>query len=121
MPTEKRTFGDEGEKIAEAFLRARGFRVMARQARVGRLGELDLVALDGGTLVFIEVKTRRSSRFGAPEDAVTPSKLRHLGAAIEAYRQAKGLEARPYRLDVVAVDLCGAAPAVRHLRAVALE
>ena len=121
MRTEKRKFGDEGEEMAAAFLARRGFRLLARNARVSRIGEIDVVALDGATLVFVEVKTRRDRAFGPPEEAVTRSKLRTLAACAEAWRNAKGWTARPWRVDVVAVDLAGGRGEIRHLRGVALD
>jgi putative endonuclease len=120
MITARRKFGDEGEAMAAAFLARRGFRVLARNVRVGRLGELDLVALDGRELVFVEVKTRRGGEFGPPEEAVTPAKLRRIAACAEAWRVAKGWTARAWRVDVVAVDLSGGGIGIRHLPGVAL-
>jgi len=120
MRTARRKFGDEGEDLAAAFLARRGFRILARNVRVPRIGELDIIALDGHELVFIEVKTRRAATFGPPEEAVTPSKLRSIEACAEAWRVTKGWTARPYRVDVVAVDRGGVRPEVRHLVRVAL-
>lgn len=121
MKTSKRRFGDEGEAEAAAFLARRGFRVLARNVRVPRVGEIDLIALDGRTLVFVEVKARRSDTFGPPEEAVTPSKLRTLAACAEAWLNAKGWRNRPYRIDVVAVDAAAGRGDIRHLRGVALD
>src|SRR5688572_25948347 len=104
MPTERRAFGDRGEALAENFLRAKGFRILARQARVSRLGELDLVALDGPALVFVEVKTRRDRIFGPPEEAVTPGKLRAIVSAAQAWIGTRGWRGA-WRIDVVAVEM----------------
>lgn len=121
MITARRKFGDEGEALAAAFLMRRGFRILARNVSVGRVGEIDLIALDGRELVFIEVKARRDRAFGSPEEAVTPAKLRRVAAAAEAWRAAKGWAARAWRIDVVAVDLAGGGREIRHLPGVALE
>lgn len=114
MLTPRRRLGNEGEDAAAAYLAAKGFRVLARQARIPRLGEIDLVALDRGTLVFVEVKTRRDAAYGTPEEAVTPAKLRTLQACAEAWRAERGWFDRPYRIDVVAVELTGSVPRLRH-------
>ena len=82
------------------------------------MGEIDIVALQGETLVFVEVKTRHDVSFGAPEEAVTASMLRTIAACAESWRNAKGWSARPYRIDVVAIDLAGQAPVIRHLESV---
>ena len=122
METARRRFGNEGEDVAAAFLARRGFRVLARNARVPRIGEIDLVALDRrGGLVFVEVKTRRDRAFGPPEEAVTSSKLRTVAACAEAWRMAKGWMDRPWRVDVVAVDLTSWKGEIRHLEGVALD
>ena len=118
MDSERKVIGNHGENLAAAFLRSRGFRILERQARVSRVGEIDIVALDGETIVFVEVKARHGSSFGAPEEAVTPSKLRTLAACAESWRARKGWVARPYRIDVVAVDLSSGEPVIRHLESV---
>lgn len=122
MPTAKREFGDHGERLAAAFLERRGFRVLARNVRLGRLGEIDLVLLaaDGG-LVFVEVKARRGRAFGPPEEAVTAAKRRTIAACAEAWREAHGWTARPWRIDVVAIDLSRGASGLRHVEGIALD
>lgn len=118
MPTEKRNIGNRGEELAAAFLRSKGYCILDRQARISRIGEIDIVALDGGALVFVEVKARHDVSFGPPEEAVTASKLRTLAACAESWRIRKGWTARPYRIDVVAVDFAQTPPVIRHLEAV---
>lgn len=121
MPTGRRIFGDAGETTAAGYLARRGFRLLARNVRISRIGEIDIVALDGAELVFVEVKTRRDRAFGPPEEAVTPAKLRTIAACADAWRNAKGWTARAWRIDVVAVDLAAGTPDIRHLKGVALE
>ena len=93
--------------------------LLGRNVRVGR-GELDLIARRGGVLAFVEVKARRTTTFGAPEDAVDPRKRRQVARLAELW-----LGARPWalrgvsdvRFDVVAVDATTRPPTVRHLPA----
>lgn len=115
MAADRKRLGDEGEDLAAAHLRSRGFRILERNARLGRLGELDIVALDGRALVFVEVKTRRGTAFGPPEEAVTPAKLRTIAACAEVWRVARGWTDRPYRIDVIAIEFGPGAPQARHL------
>lgn len=98
-----RLFGDRGERLAAKFLKRQGMRVIARQHR-SRLGEIDLIALDAGCVVFIEVKTRRSHSAGRPEESVTWAKQRQLTRlALEYLKRRRWLGTRSSRFDVVAV------------------
>jgi putative endonuclease len=97
-----RLFGDRGERAAEKFLRRLGYKIVARNVR-NRLGEIDILALDGRTLVFVEVKTRKSDAAGNPAEAVTEAKQKQLVRAASAYLTSQGLHGQPVRFDVVTV------------------
>lgn len=98
-----RLFGDRGERAAARHLRRQGMRIIARQQK-SRLGEIDLVALDAGCVVFVEVKTRRSHAAGRPEEAVTLAKQRQLTRLALADLKRRGwLGKKSARFDVVAV------------------
>ena len=96
------TLGRNGEERAARWLERRGWVVLARRWRC-RLGELDIVALDGETLVFVEVKTRSSARFGAPEEAVGYAKRARIVRSAFAYMRFKKSGERPARFDVIAL------------------
>jgi putative endonuclease len=98
--------GRRGEQLAAELLTQEGYALLARNWR-GREGELDLVALDGATLVAVEVKTRTSARFGHPAEAVTPRKLARLRRLTGQWLTEHGREVtfRDVRIDVVAVVL----------------
>jgi putative endonuclease len=102
MPRRTPRFGDAGEDAAAAYLRRLGWIILERGHR-NRLGELDLVALDGDTVVFVEVKARRSSLHGGPEAAITPDKQRRLTRAALAYLKQRGWLERRARFDVIAI------------------
>ena len=98
-----RIFGDRGERAAARYLKRQGMRILARQHR-SRLGEIDLVALDAGCVVFVEVKTRASDAAGRPEEAVTAAKQRQLTRLALEYLKRRGwLGRKSARFDVVAV------------------
>lgn len=121
--TARGRLGASGERLAARVLEERGYRVVERNWRCP-YGELDVIAEDGPELVFIEVKTRRGTRMGSPEEAITPAKRRHLLAAAQTYLAERGEEQRPYRFDVVAIELGagGKIASVRlHRRAIAEE
>lgn len=108
------TIGQIGEAFAAAYLEQSGYRLVAANFTlpVGRNrrdavinAELDLIAYDGPTLCFVEVKTRTSAWFAPPEVNVDRRKRRQIARAARAYRQMFAIEAEPYRYDVVTVVL----------------
>jgi putative endonuclease len=98
--------GRLGEDMAYRYLRRHGCTVVARNyvARSGA-GEIDLVAWEGGMLVFVEVKTRSSGDFGAPEAAVDGEKQRRIALAAREYGRRAQVEAARMRFDIVSVML----------------
>ena len=98
----RRSLGDRGEDLAAAHLKKQGYNILARNYRTP-IGEIDLVARHQGALVFIEVKTRRSRRFGSPQEAVHPAKQERLRNLAEYYLQQQGLGEVMVRFDVVGI------------------
>lgn len=96
------TLGQRGEAIAAKYLRRFGYKMVARGSR-GALGEIDLVAVDGRTVVFVEVKTRRSQDAGHPADAVDHDKQRRLTRLAVGYLRRHNLLEYPARFDVIAI------------------
>ena len=93
----------------------RGYRIVARRYRV-RGGEIDLVARDGATLVFVEVKARESHEFGAAAEAVTPTKQMRLTRLAGEYLVRHRLQDCPCRFDVVAIHFDGGAPEIEVMQ-----
>jgi putative endonuclease len=98
----KKTLGQRGEDKAAWFLKRLGYKILARGRRLAS-GELDLVALDGRTIVFVEVKTRTSHDVGHPADAVDAIKQRKLTRLAVTFMKRHGLLDFPSRFDVVAI------------------
>ena len=96
--------GRRGETLAAERLGALGYSIVQRNYRCSA-GEIDLVARCGETWVFVEVRTRRSARFGTPEESITLRKRAHLIAAAQHYLQDHALESVAWRIDAVAVEL----------------
>jgi putative endonuclease len=88
-------------------------RVLARNFRC-RSGEIDIVADDRGTVVFVEVKERRGDSHGSAVEAVTPAKRRRVVRAARVYAATHGLSESPVRFDVLAIDWGPEGPRVRH-------
>jgi putative endonuclease len=105
----RRVLGTDGERAAEDFLRRRRYTIVERNYRC-RAGEVDLVALDGATIVFIEVKTRRGAGFGTPLDAVDRRKQRQVCRAAQQFLAENRLQDRDARFDVVGVWWEGGRP-----------
>ncbi len=103
--------GDAGEEMARRFLEQKGFKILEVNYRT-RWGELDLVARDGETLVFVEVKTRTQGRFGSPLDAVTEDKQRRVIRMAQTYLLERRVKDRPMRFDVIGIDLAGGTPRI---------
>ena len=111
----RRALGAAGESAAARLLERRSFRIVETNVRC-RLGEIDIVAIDAGVIVFVEVKSNRGGRFGAPEEMVTLPKQRRLTRLASWYLQRRCWLGRPARFDVVAVDWdAGGACVVRHV------
>lgn len=112
----RRALGRYGERLAERQLRREGFRILARNLNL-RYAELDLVALEGDTLCFVEVRLRSSAAFGSPEESVGRTKRRRLAwAARQALVRFDWPPHRAVRFDVVAVDARAHPPRVRLIR-----
>ena len=104
MAEGRQAVGRAGEEVAIEYLCERGYRILERNFRC-RVGEIDLIARDGRTLAFIEVKTRRSRTFGDPAFAVTSEKQRRLIKASQVYLGRKGDVQEFCRFDVVTIQL----------------
>ena len=124
--------GRRGEEVAATHLEGLGWRILARRLRVGR-DEVDLLAVEPGkppTLVLVEVRSRATSRFGAPEESIDAGKVHRLYRAAAALRSSgrlpdgTALPHLPWRVDLVAVDeIPSIGPgtggrSVRHVRAI---
>jgi len=104
MKTYKQALGIKGEKLALHFLRQRGYKIIARNFSC-RFGEIDIIARQGKTTAFIEVKTRTSCEFGLPQEAIRPEKLKHLWRSAQFYIKRYANPEGEFRFDAVAVVL----------------
>jgi len=101
--------------MACSYLVSKGYRILDRNVCLLRK-EIDIVAADRGTIVFVEVKGRRSDLFGSPLDAVGGAKRRHILTVANAYLRLKSLHGRPCRFDVVGVSVSpDGRPALEHV------
>lgn len=117
MTQERKRLGERGEDAAVSYLERCGWTVVERNWRVPA-GEIDVIALDGDTVVLVEVKTRKTVAKGTPDDAVTPAKQRKYRKLAQAYSQHAGLTDTQIRFDVVSILVIAEDRALlRHHRA----
>ena len=102
MPTLRVRRGLRGEELARQLLLDKGYYIQATNYRC-RWGEVDIVAREGEELVFVEVRTRHSEKFGIPEESLTPAKLRRLMVASQDYLQQHGVPETNWRIDLVSI------------------
>ena len=111
----RRETGRRGEDVAAAFVAGLGMRVVVRNFRC-RAGEIDVVAMDGDTVVFVEVRTRAGTGFGTPLESVDRRKQAQVGRVARHFLSARGWHERSARFDVVGVRLDADPPVVEHVR-----
>ena len=114
--------GRQGESLARQYLQQAGYRILAANYRCP-WGEVDLVAQEGEELVFVEVRTRRSSAYGSPQESITAEKIERLQATAQDYLQnhtpEPGRSELHWRIDLVSIRFDGAgasAPSIEHLK-----
>jgi len=100
----RRETGALGEKLARDFLKKQGYRILETNYRCPE-GEIDIVARQTDTLVFVEVRTKHSLEFGSPEESITRTKMERLRTVAARYQQARSNLPPAWRIDVVAIEL----------------
>lgn len=95
--------GKRGEEIAAKFLADKGFEILEMNYYASRYGEIDIIAKDGNTLVFCEVKARSTQAFGHPLESITHSKIQKMQNAVSFYLMQKNPKIKNYRIDAVSI------------------
>lgn len=116
MTIARQELGKSGEDLAAQLLEEHGYEILARRYRT-RYGEIDIVARENGTVVFVEVKARTTGEFGRAAEAITPWKQRRLVSMATDFLARNQLTDRPCRFDVVAIDGAPPNPSVTIYRA----
>lgn len=117
MSKTSREFGKEGEELADKLLRSKNFKIIERNYRFGKTGELDIIAEDTETkqLVFVEVKSRKNLEFGDPILAITKNKMAQLKKVANAYLFEKEIREIDCRFDIITVLFRGKTmPEIKH-------
>ncbi len=100
----KQSTGAIGEELASKFLKKQGYKIVEKNFRTS-LGEIDIIALDKGTITFVEVKTRKSTIFGYPQEAVGLKKQKKISQVASIYLNQKNLNSEKARFDIIAILL----------------
>ena len=111
MTQARQALGKSGEDLAVAELERRGYAIIARRYRQRR-GELDIIARDGATLVFVEVKAREDLRFGGGLEAITPLKRHRMAQLAIEYIARQHIADQPCRFDVVSIHFDAGQPVI---------
>lgn len=106
-------FGEYGESLAAKYLQGKGFRILKKNYRKA-FGEIDLVALHENTVVFVEVKSRRTQEFGLPREAITNAKLRSIVKVARYFLVREGFYNFDSRIDLIEILVIGGKPYVCH-------
>ena len=116
-PTSRTALGNLGEELASQMLQELGYTILDTNYRC-RWGEVDIVARDGDGIVFVDVRTRSSGRFGTPEESITGAKTQRLVSTAQEYLQSKHLDSTNWRIDLVAVRMRsdGQLQSIDHLK-----
>ncbi len=111
----KKEIGNFGEKIAEQYLKQKGYIILDKNFEC-RQGEIDIIALDKKEIVFVEVKTRRSNKYGTPSEAVNKIKQKHMLQTIKYYLYIRNLTEEFIRIDVIEVYIKDNEYKVNHIK-----
>ena len=117
MPTDRSRLGSSGERLAQEYLGGAGYEILETNYRC-QWGEVDIITRDGDSLVFVEVRTRRSTSFGTPEESITKEKAQRLIATAETYLDEHQSSAAQWRIDFISVEMDhrGRLKPLRHVK-----
>ena len=115
MLNSRQIFGRKSESLAVKHLKRKGYKILEQNFRT-KMGEIDIIAKDKGVIVFVEVKARRSDRFGDPKWAVTFKKQKKISMAALQYLKATEQSNTSARFDVVSIDSSGDKPTIEVVK-----
>jgi len=115
MLNKRQQFGKESESLAVRYLKKNGYKILEQNYR-NKIGEIDIIAKEKGTLVFVEVKARKTHVFGNPKWAVTPKKQRKISMVALYYLKATKQTHVKARFDVIALSLAKDNPQIEIIK-----
>ena len=121
--TNNKIKGQIGEDLAEKHLKTQGYKILEKNYRYSRIAEIDIIAKDKDTIVFIEVKTRSNLNFGHPFEAISKTKLQHIYQTGLFYLQNTKEKYKNYRIDIIGITIKSdeKTPKIEHIKNVNLN
>lgn len=116
MKTQRQKLGKRGEDIAVKYLKKNKYKIVEQNYHAGRYGEIDIIARDRDQIVFIEVKAKTDKQFGSPEQELTHNKKKKLHRAIHNYLFKHFLQDKPWRMDLIAIEIPSAKINLKHYK-----
>lgn len=113
---ENKKFGNVGEQIATDYLKSLQYNIVKKNFRLGKIGELDIIAEDGDFLVFCEVKTRSNENYGTGLDAITPKKQKQLINVAKGYLAINKIQDKSCRFDAIIINFKGNDYEIEHFK-----
>lgn len=107
--------GNNGEELACKYLINKGYKIIRRNFHFGRYGEIDIISEFNNTLIFIEVKYRKSLTFGSPVCAISVAKQKSLRKSAEGYLYVNKITDKDCRFDLIAIDASSGTPKIEHI------
>lgn len=105
MAIKNRETGQKGEQLAQEYLKKQGYEIIETNKRFSRFCEIDIIAKDKDTLVFIEVKTRSSDFCGSPFEAITKTKYENIKTGLFTYLNESKIKYKKFRIDAISIIL----------------
>ena len=113
--------GKYGEDLASEYLVKNNIKIIERNYRYSKYGEIDIIALDKDELCFVEVKTRTSDKFGTPLEAITKEKLLRIYSCIKEYTNKTSVKYKKARIDAISIELTTEKPIINHVKNIELQ
>ena len=120
MQTKQQKVGQRGEDLAVKFLKKKHYKILERNFRAGKYGEIDIIAKNKDELIFTEVKTKTDNQFGLPEQEFTYQKKKKMRRAIQNYLFKNHFTNQNWRADLIAIEISEDKPNIRHYEYVSL-
>jgi len=114
MKTQQQKVGKIGEDLSVKYLKKKNYKIIERNFRAGKYGEIDIIAKDKGEFVFVEVKTKTDEQFGSPEQEFTYHKKKKMRRAIQNYLYKKYFLDKQWRADLIAIEILEDKQDIRH-------